>query len=384
MERAPQCPVFGNCGGCSMQERDYAVQIELKKKDLIADFLMQKVELSPELKVFVKQEFNYRNRMDFPFNSEGLGQRKKGHFEKLIHFKKCHIANTGVQTVFDEVQAWFELEKEKLDVFDVVRTTGTIRYATIRSSFFSGESSVTFILNANSQKIEEHKALIESFAAKSKVGNVLIGLVKHNTDQSATPAVEVIKGSAYISERLGQKVFNYHTQGFFQSNSAVLMDIIYFIKDKVGEQYDTLIDLYGGVGTLGISLMDMAKEVFIVDNNGLNTAAGAKNIEANDCKNVKFFEADAEKSSELGIDLTGKKTIFVLDPPRNGIQRKVFKYIKSTMPEKLIYVSCNPRRMAEDIKILSADYDLKDFAAFDMFPQTRHIEAVGELTKKII
>ena len=384
MERAPQCPVFGNCGGCSMQDRDYAVQIELKKKDLIADFLMQKVELSPELKVFVKQEFNYRNRMDFPFNSEGLGQRKKGHFEKLIHFKKCHIANTGVQTVFDEVQAWFELEKEKLDVFDVVRTTGTIRYATIRSSFFSGESSVTFILNANSQKIEEHKALIESFAAKSKVANVLIGLVKHNTDQSATPAVEVIKGSAYISERLGQKVFNYHTQGFFQSNSAVLMDIIYFIKDKVGEQYDTLIDLYGGVGTLGISLMDMAKEVFIVDNNGLNTAAGAKNIEANDCKNVKFFEADAEKSSELGIDLTGKKTIFVLDPPRNGIQRKVFKYIKSTMPEKLIYVSCNPRRMAEDIKILSADYDLKDFAAFDMFPQTRHIEAVGELTKKII
>lgn len=384
MERAPQCPVFGNCGGCSMQDRDYAVQIELKKKDLIADFLMQKVELSPELKVFVKQEFNYRNRMDFPFNLEGLGQRKKGHFEKLIHFKKCYIANTGVQAVFDEVQAWFELEKEKLDVFDVVRTTGTIRYATIRSSFFSGESSVTFILNANSQKIEEHKALIEKFAAKAKVGNVLIGLVKHNTDQSATPAVEVIKGSAYISEKLGQKVFNYHTQGFFQSNSAVLMDIIYFIKEKVGEQYDTLIDLYGGVGTLGISLMDMAKEVFIVDNNGLNTAAGTINIEANDCKNVKFFEADAEKSSELGIDLTGKKTIFVLDPPRNGIQRKVFKYIKSTMPEKLIYVSCNPRRMAEDIKILSADYDLKDFAAFDMFPQTRHIEAVGELTRKMI
>ena len=365
-----------------MQDRDYAVQVELKKKDLIADFLLQKVELSPDMKVFLKQEFNYRNRMDFPFSIAGLGQRKKGHFDKLIHFEKCHIANTGVQAVFDEVQAWFEAVKDKLDIFDVVKTIGTLRYATIRSSFFSGESSVTFILNANSDKIEEHKALIGSFASGSKVQNVLIGLVKHNTDQSATPAVEVVKGSAYISERLGPKVFNYHTQGFFQSNSAVLMDIIYYIKDKIDVQYDTLIDLYGGVGTLGISLADKAKEVFIVDNNGLNTSAGAKNIEANGCTNVKFFEADAEKSSELGIDLTGKKCIFVLDPPRNGIQRKVFKYIKSALPEKMIYVSCNPRRMAEDIKILSEDYVLKDFAAFDMFPQTRHIEAVGELVRK--
>ncbi len=365
-----------------MQDRDYAVQIELKKKELIVDFSLQKVGIKDDLKVFLKHEFNYRNRMDFPFSAEGLGQRKKGHFEKMVHFKKCHIANAGVQAVFDEVQAWFESQKDKLDVFDVVKTTGTIRYATIRSSFFSGESSVTFILNLDSLKIGEHKELIAGFAAGSKVQNVLIGLVKHNTDQSATPAVEVVKGSAYISERLGEKVFNYHTQGFFQSNSAVLMDIIYYIKDKVGAEYDTLIDLYGGVGTLGISLMDAAKEIFIVDNNGLNTSAGARNIEANNCKNVKFFEADAEKSSELGIDLAGKRSIFVLDPPRNGIQRKVFKYIKNTLPEKLIYVSCNPRRMAEDIKILSEDYELKDFAAFDMFPQTRHIEAVGEMVRK--
>ena len=366
-----------------MQDRDYAVQIELKKKEMLSDFSLQKVELNPDLKVFFKHEFNYRNRMDFPFSAEGPGQRKKGHFEKLVHFEKCHIANTGVQAVFEEVQAWFDSVKEKLDIFDVVKTTGTLRYATIRSSFFSGDSSVTFILNLDSQRIEEHRELIRRFASGSKVPNVLIGLVKHNTDQSATSEVEVIKGGAYISERLGPKIFNYHTQGFFQSNSAVLMDIIYYIKDKVETHYDTLIDLYGGVGTLGISLMDAAKEVFIVDNNPLNTAAGAKNIEANGCTNVKFFEADAEKSSELGIDLAGKRSVFVLDPPRNGIQRKVFKYIKNTLPEKLIYVSCNPRRMAEDIKILSADYDLKDFAAFDMFPQTRHIEAVGELIRKI-
>ena len=365
-----------------MQDRDYNVQIELKKKEMLSDFSLQKVELNPDLKVFFKHEFNYRNRMDFPMSADGLGQRKKGHFDKLIHFEKCHIANTGVQAVFDEVQAWFDSNRDKLDVFDVVRTTGTIRYATIRSSFFSGDSSVTFILNLNSQRIEEHKALIKEFAAGSKVSNVLVGLVKHNTDQSATPEVEVIKGSAYISERLGPKIFNYHTQGFFQSNSAVLMDIIYYIKDRVEPGYDTLIDLYGGVGTLGISLADTAKEIFIVDNNGLNTAAGAKNIETNGCTNVKFFEADAEKSSELGIDLAGKRSIFVLDPPRNGIQRKVFKYISSTLPEKLIYVSCNPRRMAEDIKILSQHYDLKDFAAFDMFPQTRHIEAVGEMVRK--
>jgi 23S rRNA (uracil1939-C5)-methyltransferase len=382
MDRVPPCPAFGNCGGCSMQDREYSAQVELKKKELIEDFALQKVTINPDMKVFVKNEFNYRNRMDFPFSFLGLGQRKKGHFDKLVHFEKCYISNPGVQAAFAEVQDWFESIKDSLDIFDVVSTKGTLRYATIRSSFFSGDSSVTFILNSNSEKIEEHKAMIAQFAASSKIPNILIGLVKHNTDQSITPDAAVIKGSAYLTERLGAKVFNYHTQGFFQSNSAVLMDIIFYMKEKLGTGYDALVDLYGGVGTLGISLMEAAKEIYIVDNNPLNAAAARKNIESNKADNIKMFEADAEKSSELGIDLNNKNTVFILDPPRNGIQRKVFKYIKNTRPGKMLYMSCNPRKQAEDLKKLFEDYELVDFAAFDMFPQTRHIETVAELKLK--
>jgi 23S rRNA (uracil-5-)-methyltransferase RumA len=378
----PRCDVFGTCGGCALQDMEHNSQIEMKKAAVIEDFLRQKIVLDPAVKVFFKDDYHYRNRMDFPFSPGGPGQRMKGRFDKIVHFRKCYIANSGINTVFDEVQQWFDSNKEHIDVFDVVKRTGTFRYATIRSGFYSGENSITFIFNENSLKMDGQKALLEAFAVRSAVKNILLGFVKYNTDQSAIPGAQVIKGGATISEKLGPYMFNFHTQGFFQSNSAVFMDIIHWIRERIKLPYDILLDLYGGVGTLGISLMDAVKEVFIVDNNPLNAASAVKNIETNKAANVKVFAADAEKTAELGIGLTGKRSVFVLDPPRNGIHRKVYRYIAETRPEKIFYVSCNHKTQAEDLRKLMEIYDLKDFAMFDMFPQTKHIETAAELELK--
>jgi 23S rRNA (uracil-5-)-methyltransferase RumA len=361
---------------------DHIGQMQMKKAMVIEDFKRQKIELSPDIKVYFKDEYAYRNRMDFPIFSEGLGQRMKGRFDKLVHFERCYISNPGINAVFDEVQAWLEKEKNRLDIFDVVKRHGTFRYATIRSGFFSGESSVTFIFNADSQAIDPQKQYLKEFAEKAAVKNVLLGFVRYNTDQSVVNEAEVIKGSDTIAEKLGPLTYNFHTQGFFQSNSAVFMDIIRWIKERIDQPYDVLLDLYGGVGTLGISFSDAAKEIYIVDNNPLNTACAEKNIAANSALNVKVFAADAEKTGTLGIDLAGRRSIFVLDPPRNGIHRKVHTYIKGVRPEKIFYVSCNHKTQAEDIRKLSEIYDLKDFAVFDMFPQTKHVETAAMLELK--
>ncbi len=379
MTVVPRCPVFGTCGGCASQDVEYEKQLQAKKDGIIDCFKKKGIEISPAVNVFSKDEYFYRNRMDFPFSKDGPGQRMKARFDKLVHFERCYLSNNGINIVFDEVQAWFDANRDKLDIFDVVERQGTLRYATIRAGYYSGESSVTFILNSNSGRIDEQKALIEAFAAGSKVKNVLLGLVKYNTDRSAVPDAVVIKGSAVISEKLGPFNFNFHTQGFFQSNSAVFMDILFFIRERIKLPYDVLIDLYGGAGTIGIALSDAAREVYIVDNNNLNTVCAEKNIRTNRVENVKVFDADAEKTAELGINAGGKRTILVLDPPRNGIHRKVHTYINNIKPEKIFYVSCNYKSQADDLKLLLKTYDLKDFGIFDMFPQTGHVETVAEL-----
>jgi 23S rRNA (uracil-5-)-methyltransferase RumA len=383
MKREAVCPAFGKCGGCLMQDTDYSAQLQIKKNAIMGDFHLKGIELEEIMKIFCKDEYFYRNRMDFPFSFSGPGQRQKGRFDKIVNFEKCYIANPGVNAVFDEVSSWFNEKKDELDVFDVVKRTGTLRYATIRSAFFSKESSVTFIFNADSDRIEGQKELVARFAEKAAVKNVLIGSVKYNTDQSTDGNAAVIKGSDILYEDLGPRRLYFHSQGFFQSNSAVLLDIIYFIREKLSVRPSTLVDLYGGVGTLGISLMDTADEVYVVDNSRLNSICGRKNIEANGASNVRVFEADAEKSSELGIELNPESSVFILDPPRNGIHRKVLNYIKSVRPGKLLYVSCNPLKQAQDIAALLEDYALSDFAAFDMFPQTNHVETVAELVKKL-
>ena len=112
-----------------MQDIDYSVQLQLKKNEIITDYELKKITLETSMKIFCKDEFFYRNRMDFPFSFDGPGQRQKGRFDRIVSFEKCYIANSGVDAAFGGVSAWFNAHRAEIDVFDVVKRAGTMRYA---------------------------------------------------------------------------------------------------------------------------------------------------------------------------------------------------------------------------------------------------------------
>lgn len=377
----PRCPVFGKCGGCTYQDKEYSAQLVIKKQETEMAFKRAGVEIpGPEsMKFFVKDEYFYRNRMDFAFNENGLGLREKGKFNKMVGFEVCYISNEAVNNILAEVNAWYRVNKDKLEVFDVVKRTGTLRYAVSRGSFFSKDSSITFIMNKDSDKLEHHINMIKEFAAGSKVNNILYGLVRYNTDVSTVEDAVVVKGSDCLVENLGPLKYLYHSQGFFQNNSLVTMDMIFYMKDKIKEKYPMLLDLFGGVGTFGIFYADMADEVMVVDNSKTGAVCAEKNIINSGKKNVIFKEADAMEIDKISPWLIGKKSLYIMDPPRTGLHKKTIKFINAMKPEKILYVSCNQARLAEDIRDLSGNYVFKDFAMFDMFPQARHVESVAEL-----
>jgi 23S rRNA (uracil-5-)-methyltransferase RumA len=380
----PKCPVFGKCGGCTYQDKEYSAQLVIKKQETEMAFKRAEVEIpgAQDMKIFVKDEYFYRNRMDFAFNENGLGLREKGRFNKLVGFETCYISNEVINSLLAEVNAWYRANKDKLEVFDVVKRTGTLRYAVSRGSFFSKDSSITFIMNKDSDKLEHHINMIKQFAAGSKANNILYGMVKYNTDVSTVEDVVVVKGSDCLVENLGGIKYMYHTQGFFKNNSLVTMDMIFYMKDKIKEKYPMLLDLFGGVGTFGIFYADMAKEVLVVDNSKTGGACAEKNILNSGKKNVIFKEADAVEIDKISPWLIGKKSLYIMDPPRTGLHKKTIKFINAMKPAKILYVSCNQARLAEDIRDLSENYVFKDFALFDMFPQARHVESVAELDLK--
>ena len=121
----------------------------------------------------------------------------------------------------------------------------------------------------------------------------------------------------------------------------------------------------------------------VIDSNKMSIICAGKNIKANNISNATVMECDAKQLDNIQEVLAGKSNMFILDPPRAGLHKKTVKFIKKNPPEKMIYMSCNPRQLAFDLNILKELYDIKDMVIFDMFPQTRHMEMGAVLERAI-
>ncbi len=361
--REPFCKHFGSCGGCKDQDKEHHEQI-MEKKSWLSSLLG-----IDELEVFNGDEKGYRNRMDFTFTENGLGLRKPGRWWDVVDIEHCPISNTRLNILLAEIRS----KLKDADAFDSIRKTGTFMYAVIRTPRLS--SSVSFVLNKDSSKLEDAKEMIRQ--ADINAENVLITLMSSQSNNSIGNDYEVIKGSDMLEEEYLGKRFSFHAQGFFQNNSSMAEEIHSYVKGVLGGSQGHLIDLYGGVGTFGIINAESFKSVMVLESSEACIKAAEKNIVANSVTNVRSICGDAKRLREIRPE--GKLTI-INDPPRSGMSPKVLRRLQEVSPDRIIYVSCNPKHLAGDLKSLSG-YSLGKVAMFDMFPQTPHVEAVVELIK---
>ncbi|MDP3727965.1 MAG: 23S rRNA (uracil(1939)-C(5))-methyltransferase RlmD [bacterium] len=365
----PLCPYFNNCGGCTAQHIDYALQLENKKKYL------QQITKRDGIEVFSDKEYHYRNRMDFIFHKDGIGLRKKSHWDKIIPIEQCAIAEEKINLFMKEILAFFA----DCDAFDLRKHSGTFRYAVIRST--PEDSSISFVLNKNSTRIGEAIEKIKEFAQKSTAKNILITYVQAQTDMSISSEYICIKGKDFLQTSYNKKIFSYPIQGFFQNNHRMaekMQEYVTNILKKYNTKDTMLLDLYGGVGTFGIMNAEYFKDVLIIESVKESIEKAKKNIEENNQKNVSAIVMDAKQIARL----EWKKPLFVItDPPRTGMDQKTITVLNQQKPECIIYISCNPQQLAKDLPKFR-DYEIKSVALFDLFPQTLHSEAIIELTKK--
>ncbi|MBI4453059.1 23S rRNA (uracil(1939)-C(5))-methyltransferase RlmD [Candidatus Woesearchaeota archaeon] len=408
--RHPLCPQFGTCGGCTAQHIEYCIQLENKKKALAhalgkASFL-DKTFSENNIKLFSGNEFYYRNRMDFLFHSNntnfhlndtgsngiiGIGLRKKDDYKKIIDVEKCVISNKKLNELLTEIRSFF-MGKERnkpVDIFNVNRDifnmntrTGTLRYVVIRAP--QNDSSISFVLNPDSKRINETLEQIKEFAKITSANNVLVAYVPSQADVSISDDFFVVKGTDMLKETYLGKTFFYHSQGFFQNNSEMAEKMHEYCLNLLTSysQYTKpahLLDLYGGVGTFGIINADLFKGVTIVESVKQCIDAADKNIVANKIKNAKAVVLDAINLKKLKLP----EPLFVItDPPRSGMDMKTIEQLKILKPKLILYVSCNVQQLAKDIPKFK-QYKIKSAALFDLFPQTVHSEAVVELVRTV-
>ena len=393
--RTPKCPYFNQCGGCATQHLTYKVQLENKKNRLIQEIGFNDIQM------YSDEEWNYRNRMDMTFTYEGIGFREKGKWWKTNPVDECAISNKRLNELNKEVVDFFcpdlPAGRQVFDAFNVKSHEGTYKYAVIRTP--QNDSSISIVLNKNSERLDEAVAKVKEFAKKTTANNVLITYTKAQSSQSIVEEFDVVKGGDMLEETIMGKTFHYSAQGFFQNNSIMAEKMHEYVnallkvyrgsveaqsKDnqetinrKSKEEYPYLLDLYGGVGAFGVINADLFHKVISVESfEGCITAAEA-NIKLNDVKNMEVICMDAKRLKQVKFP---EEQYIITDPPRSGMSQETIIEINKLKPKVLIYISCNVEQLGKDLPKLK-EYKIKSAAIFDLFPQTNHMESVIELVR---
>ncbi len=388
--REPKCPYFAlpgaektpdglkdgegrKCGGCATQHLEYETQLKNK-----TDRMVSELKGYSDIQVFSDDEWFYRNRMDMTFTPFGIGFREKGKWWRTLPVKQCVISNPKLNELITEINEYFGPE---FDYFNVKTHEGTYKHATIRTP--QNDSSVSIVLNKESERYDEAVKKVQEYAKVSSANNVLLTRMKAKSSQSFGDDFDMLKGSDMLEEELMGKVLRYSAQGFFQNNSVMANKMHEYVHGLLASykrgEYAHLLDLYGGVGAFGIVNADLFHKVTSIEDYEACTIAAKQNIELNKLGNVEAICMDAKRLKQ--VRLPEKELYVVTDPPRSGMHEETIIQLKKLKPEKIIYISCNVEQLGKDIPKFS-DYKIKSAALFDLFPQTNHMESVVELVKK--
>ena len=193
----------------------------------------------------------------------------------------------------------------------------------------------------------------------------------------------------------GKDVNLYQLEGeFSQPNGSVCEKMVTWAVERTQSSKNDLLELYCGNGNFTIPMSRNFRKVLATEVSKANTECARENLTANSVKNVQFARLNAKETAdalqegarpfkrltEASVDLSSLKleTLFV-DPPRAGLEPAAIGLARTF--ETVVYVSCNPETLADDIEQLSHTHDVTHAAVFDQFPYTRHCEA-GVLLKK--
>ena len=256
----------------------------------------------------------------------------------------------------------------EVEDYDYRSHRGYLRYAVLRQGRYTGQVMLNLVLARRENRLEGVIAAIEGH-----VDSLSLLFTDRMADVSYGEVFEDVKGGA-IEETLDGLRFSMGPNSFFQSNSAAALDLYRRIRE---EAEGRVLDLYCGVGSISLFIAGVAERVTGVELSEEGAARAEFNRDLNGIRNVSFVRADVLSYLK---DAGGDHDTVILDPPRAGLHPRVVQEMARAAPEKILYVSCNPAHLKNDLAALSS-YRLERCEAFDMFPQTPHVEMLAVLKR---
>ncbi len=382
---AARCRHFGRCGGCARQDLPYADQVARKHAELVTILGRHADVLGPV--ETGTSEWYYRNKMEFAFGFAGdelaLGLRQKGKFFGVVNLEECFLMCDAAPAILAATRAW--AVEHALAPYHLRRHQGLLRYLVLREGKRTGDR-LAMIVTAAPPDEAAFTATLDDLAARlgrHGVTSLLWVVNDRQADVAVGEIRRVVTGRAWFEETLSGLSFKLSPYAFFQPNVELAERLGARAGEWLGSDWPVLVDLYCGVGGLSLPLAGRAQRVLGVELEEAAVRDAGENAARNKIGNAQFVAEDALTFLRRfsNYSFLADRWALILDPPRSGTHPKIPAQVLRLAPPVLIYVSCNPKKLAEDLEILTREYRLESAVPFDFFPHTGHVEVLAKLTR---
>jgi 23S rRNA (uracil1939-C5)-methyltransferase len=380
------CSVYGRCGGCVWRHINYQAELRYKWQR-VADALKRigGIDLQPEPIIGADNPDpdRYRNKAQYPV-APGKNGLMIGFYAPRSH-RVVEQHNCALQpTIFGDIVAiiakW--AKRSGVTAYDETEGKGLLRHIFIRRAESTGEVMVGLI--CTSGKVPQADLLVDELRKNvDNLASVMVNINRERTNVILGNNEFVLWGKNSITDELCGLRFRLSMQSFYQVNHRQA-EVLYKIAKKESglTGKETVIDLYCGTGTIGLTMADSATKIIGVEivESAVNDAR--RNAEDNNIKNAKFICADATKAAYQFREEGIMPDVVILDPPRKGCDEKLVETISEMNPKRIVYVSCDPATLSRDLKRLDErGYKTIRVTPVDLFPRTSHVECVTLMSR---
>jgi 23S rRNA (uracil1939-C5)-methyltransferase len=361
--RAPPCAFFEKCGGCAYQGLGYAAQLALKEGVLRESLARAGIPWDGALPLHASPEQGWRMRASFHVQTRGgevsLGLREEG-THRVVDLPRCLQLSEAMNRTLRALLAGLDERRH------LARRIHGVELA----ESLDGKQLVACL----DSELSPREAPGLTALAERAPGLTGFGIVAGVEGRRRFLS---LKGDPHVEATVLGLRLRSHVRSFFQANRFLVEDLVREVASRVPPG-GTVLDLYAGVGLFALPLAQAAERVLGVELNPTAVEDAASNARANGIDNARIRQGDV-RDGLAAWRVEGEERI-VLDPPRTGAGAAVVGAIVSRRPAAVVYVACDPPTLARDLKAFGeAGYRLAALTAFDLFPDTFHVETVAQL-----
>ena len=380
----PDCPVYTRCGGCSLRHISYEAQLRAKEQ-FVKDAFTRIGGLSPEfLPIIRNTNINgYRNKLQIPIGTDKDGNLIAGfyafHSHRIVPCEKCLLQ----PDIFSKITADFLKISTGLNLtaYDETTHKGILRHLYLRKGYYSGEICLCIVVAKN---VPEIKILSDRLLEKyPEIVSSVINVNNRDTNVILGDEEIVLTSKNYICDIMCKIAVNIAPKAFYQVNTPCAEQLYSSACDFAEPKGKTVLDLYCGAGTIGLSMARTAKKIIGVEIVPEAIENAKQNALANGITNCEFICDDAAEAARILHSRSLRPDVIMVDPPRKGCGKEACEQIAAFSAPRIVMVSCNAATAARDCACFAElGYSTHKCVAVDMFSGTNHVETVVLLSHK--